>query len=69
MLTPLLTPLMHVAPGDIVYVELPDVGAEFEKAETFGSVEVGVCVGGVGWVCTHTRAHCARTSRGDFAQE
>ena len=25
--------------GDIVFVELPDVGADFEKGETFGSVE------------------------------
>ena len=25
--------------GDIVFVELPDVGSEFEKGETYGSVE------------------------------
>jgi glycine cleavage system H protein len=25
--------------GDIVFVELPDVGSEFSKGETFGSVE------------------------------
>lgn len=25
--------------GDVVYVELPDEGSEFEKAEAFGSVE------------------------------
>merc|ERR1719453_1651992 len=25
--------------GDIVYVELPDVGAEYDKSDSFGSVE------------------------------
>jgi hypothetical protein len=25
--------------GDIVYVELPDIGAEYDKADSFGSVE------------------------------
>jgi len=34
-----ITDFAQSALGDIVYVELPDVGDEFEKGDAFGSVE------------------------------
>ena len=34
-----ITDFAQAALGDVVYVELPDVGDEFEKGDSFGSVE------------------------------
>ena len=46
---------MQAELGDIVYVELPEVGKELKQGETFGVVEsvkvrgaLGACTAGVG---------------------
>ena len=50
--------------GDVVYVELPEVGDEFDAGDTFGNVEsvkaasdVYMPVSGTASVCSHACAH------------